>query len=215
VCRGQPEPAQLATAQWSARWRGWRQGRTRSAERGDPHSRALRGRLGRVRGWPARWREGDVVPAVQTEPMGLTAVTGDLFEFGLPAVGHGCNCVGAMGAGIAREFRRRFPQMYREYRRRCQTGEFQLGDVFVWQADDLLVYNLATQPVPRPSATLDAINASVRAALADLEQRGVPRLGVPRIGAGLGGLAWPDVAAVLDAAADDSTVDLVVVSLPI
>jgi O-acetyl-ADP-ribose deacetylase (regulator of RNase III) len=157
--------------------------------------------------------DGDVVPAMQTEAMGLTAITGDLFELSLPAVGHGCNCVGAMGAGIAKEFRRRFPQMYSEYRQLCKSGQFQLGDIFVWQADGLLIYNLATQPVPRPSATLEAINASVRAALADAEQRSVPRLGIPRIGAGLGGLAWQDVAAVLDAAAADSAVDLLVVSL--
>lgn len=157
---------------------------------------------------------GNVGPAVHTEPMGLTAVTGDLFESGLPAIGHGCNCVGAMGAGIAKEFKRRSPQMYREYRRRCHNGQFRLGDVFAWEADDLVIYNLATQSVPRPSATLDAIATSVRAALADAERRGLTRLGMPRIGAGLGGLAWPDVAAVLEAATADRAVDLVVVSLP-
>ena len=119
-----------------------------------------------------------------------------------------------MGAGIAKEFKRRFPEMYREYRRRCQNGQFRLGDIFVWQADGLVIYNLATQPVPCPSATLDAVDSSIRAALADAERRGLRRIGVPRLGAGLGGLAWPDVAALLDTAAADHTVELVVVSLP-
>ena len=147
--------------------------------------------------------------------MSLTAVTGDLFGLDLPALGHGCNCAGAMGAGIAVVFRKRYPAMYREYRRRCTAGEFRPGDVFVWEAPDLVVYNLATQPVPGPTARLDAIEASVRAALADAEVRELPRLGIPRLGAGLGGLDWSDVAPVLGRVADDSTVELVVVSLPV
>lgn len=147
--------------------------------------------------------------------MAFTMVTGDLFDLGLPAIGHGCNCAGSMGAGIAAEFKRRFPAMYQEYRRRCRQGNFQLGDIFVWdQEPDLVVYNLATQPVPRPSATLQAIDTSIRAALADAEQRGLSRLAAPRIGAGLGGLAWPDVAAVLRPAGEDSTVELIAVSVP-
>jgi O-acetyl-ADP-ribose deacetylase (regulator of RNase III) len=147
--------------------------------------------------------------------MAFTLVTGDLFDLGLPAIGHGCNCAGAMGAGIAVEFKRRFPAMYQEYRRRCRQGSFRLGDIFVWDREpDLVVYNLATQSVPRPSATLEAIDTSIRAALTDAARRGLPRLAVPRIGAGLGGLAWPDVAAVLRQAGDHSTVELTAVSLP-
>jgi O-acetyl-ADP-ribose deacetylase (regulator of RNase III) len=142
-------------------------------------------------------------------------VTGDLFDLGLPAIGHGCNCAGAMGAGIAVEFKRRFPGMYLEYRRRCLHGSFRLGDIFVWDRDPgVVVYNLATQPMPRPSASLDAIATSARAALADAEQRGLARLGVPRLGAGLGGVVWPEVATVLRRAGKDSSVELVVVSLP-
>lgn len=149
-----------------------------------------------------------------TSGMAFRMVTGDLFDLGLPALGHGCNCVGAMGAGIAVEFKRRYPRMYLEYRRRCQHGRFQLGDIFVWEEPDLVIYNLATQPVPRPSATLAAIDTSVRAALADAQQRGLPRLGVPRIGAGLGGLDWNDVKDVLADAGGGSPVELVAVSLP-
>lgn len=144
----------------------------------------------------------------------MTAMTGDLFTAGLPAIGHGCNCAGSMGAGIALAFKQRFPDMYQEYRRRCRAGEFRLGDIMVWETPDLVIYNLATQPVPRPSATLEAIDTSVRAALADAAGRGLAQLGLPRVGAGLGGLNWPDVADVLDRASADSLVELVVVSLP-
>ncbi len=31
--------------------------------------------------------------------MAITMVTGDLFDLGLPAIGHGCDCAGAMGRG--------------------------------------------------------------------------------------------------------------------
>lgn len=89
-----------------------------------------------------------------------------------------------------------------------------LGDVFIWVAADKVVYNLATQPVPGPSATLAAIHRSVRRALKDAEQRGIDRVGVPRLGAGLGGLDWPSVEATLRDVAADSHVELIAVTLP-
>lgn len=146
--------------------------------------------------------------------MPYTHVEGDLFGLGLPAIGHGCNCVGAMGAGIATEFRGRWPEMYVAYRALCRSGRFRLGDVFPWDGGDVVVYNLATQPVPGPSATLDAIRTAVGRALEDASARGLARVGVPRIGAGLGGLAWPDVEAALRAVGDASPVELVAVSRP-
>jgi O-acetyl-ADP-ribose deacetylase (regulator of RNase III) len=155
-----------------------------------------------------------VVRDLQTHPMPFSTITGDLFQSGLSAIGHGCNCSGAMGAGIAVEFKRRYPAMYQEYRKRCRDGLFQLGDIFVWEAPDVVIYNLATQPIPGPSATLSAIETSVRAAIADAASRGLPTLGLPRIGAGLGGLAWPDVATLLTRVGNDSDVNLTVVSLP-
>jgi O-acetyl-ADP-ribose deacetylase (regulator of RNase III) len=143
--------------------------------------------------------------------MTLSEVVGDLFDAGLPAIGHGCNTKGAMGAGIAVEFRRRYPEMYREYRRRCASGGFRLGEIFVWEAPDRIVYNLATQPRPGPSATVDAIRESVTRALVDAEVRGLAQLGVPRLGAGLGGLDWEAVRTALLEASTSSPVELVVV----
>lgn len=139
--------------------------------------------------------------------------TGDLLAQPLPAYAHGVNCAGLMGAGIAALFRHRWPAMYTEYRTRCQ-GRLCLGDIHAWTAPDgTVVYNLATQPRPGACASLDAIRGAVTSCLADAGRRGLAAVGMPRIGAGIGGLAWPDVDAVIRQVAC-GPVRLVVVSLP-
>jgi O-acetyl-ADP-ribose deacetylase (regulator of RNase III) len=145
--------------------------------------------------------------------MGLAEVTGDLFDLGFPALGHGCNTRGLMGTGIAVEFKYRFPGLYSRYVRECHAGNFTLGDVLVWDVGDVVVYNLATQPRPGPSADLDAIQTSISAALADAARRELHRFGIPRIGAGLGGLPWKAVRERLEIAASEHSVELVVVTL--
>ena len=142
--------------------------------------------------------------------MAYLEVAGDLFDLDLPAIGHGCNCEGSMSGGIARDFRRRFPLMYTEYARRCAEGSFVPGGFFRWVLPELVIYNLATQPKSGADAKLWAIEASVRAALEDAAERGLSAVGLPRIGAGIGGLVWADVAAILQGAAADSGVDVIV-----
>ncbi|WP_432491349.1 macro domain-containing protein [Kineococcus gypseus] len=147
--------------------------------------------------------------------MPVTRTVGDLFDLALPALAHGCNCRGSMAGGIALQFEARWPEMAQAYRRRCLAGNFRLGDVMPWQAPEgVVVYNLATQVETGADARLEAIDTTVRAALADAEHRGLQRLGVPRIGAGIGGLAWPDVREVLQRAGEESAVELVVVTRP-
>ena len=146
--------------------------------------------------------------------MTYTEFEGDLLTLGLPAIGHGCNCRGSMGAGIAKQLRDRYPQMYAAYNAKCRDGSFRPGGFFAWEADDTVIYNLATQQEPGPDARLDAIEASVRAALADAQAREIPTLGLPRLGSGIGGLQWTDVADTLRSLAAESPVHLTVVRLP-
>ena len=56
---------------------------------------------------------------------------GDIFSIsGISCYAHGCNCAGAMGKGIALQFKKRFPQMYLQYRKKCLQNQFHPGDVF-------------------------------------------------------------------------------------
>src|SRR3954471_18615931 len=100
--------------------------------------------------------------------MPIAFVSGDLFanRVGAQALAHGCNCQGSMGAGIATGFRDRYPQMFAEYRRRCQARPrlFNLGDAFLWKGNGLpWVFNLGTQEgVWLARASYQAIETSLR-----------------------------------------------------
>src|SRR5688572_11679823 len=111
-------------------------------------------------------------------------VKGDLFGVsGLDALARGCNCAGAMGKGIAVEFRKRFPEMYAEYKERCARGRVNLGDVFAWTHEHITVFNLGTQKTWRTKADLIAIKTALEAMIQLADQAGIRRVGLPRIGA--------------------------------
>jgi hypothetical protein len=138
---------------------------------------------------------------------------GDIFAIpGVTSYAHGCNCVGAMGKGIAVQFRNKFPAMYEEYRQLCADGSYRVGDVFDYNYGSGHIYNLGTQASWRTQAKLEYIRSSVEKMLALAQADGVDRIALPAIGAGLGGLEWDEVKAVLDAAAaKNPEVDLYVV----
>jgi O-acetyl-ADP-ribose deacetylase (regulator of RNase III) len=136
--------------------------------------------------------------------MSIEYHSGDLFanERGAQALAHGCNCQGSMGAGIAKGFRERYPAMFEEYRRRCKAEprEFNLGDCFLWREEGRpAVFNLATQENYWHSrATYEAVEAALRNLRRQADASGITSVAMPRIGAGLGGLSWKKVRALIE-----------------
>jgi O-acetyl-ADP-ribose deacetylase (regulator of RNase III) len=143
--------------------------------------------------------------------MSAAFVTGDLFNHpGLDALAHGCNCAGAMGKGIAVEFKKRWPDMFTEYKKRCDAGTFRPGGIFQWKVGGLTIFNLGTEQHWRTGAELPAIEASTLEMVKLAEAEKVQRIGLPRLGAGLGGLAWGDVRGLLERLGAATAVELVV-----
>lgn len=130
----------------------------------------------------------------------MIQATGSLFDTTAPAIGHGVNTSGVMGAGVAALVRSRWPQLYPAYQAACHSGTLVPGGVFPWQTRGpgvRILYNLASQPKPGRYARLDLIAKSGAATLAHAGALGFDRVAIPRIGAGIGGLDWPSVEAVL------------------
>jgi O-acetyl-ADP-ribose deacetylase (regulator of RNase III) len=141
--------------------------------------------------------------------MPVVFLKGDLFATdGLTAYAHGCNCAGGMGAGIAIEFKKRWPRMYEEYALRCTDRRFQLGDVFTWSEEGKTIYNLGTQEHWRKKAQLPALAKALRTMATLATNAGVERIGLPRIGAGLGGLDWMRVKKILNEVGAETKVSL-------
>jgi O-acetyl-ADP-ribose deacetylase (regulator of RNase III) len=136
--------------------------------------------------------------------MPIEFVAGDLFSntHQVQAFAHGCNCQGSMGAGIAVGIRERYPAMFEQYRARCKATprEFNLGDVWLWKADDQpWVFNLGTQEaVWRARASYEAIETALTKMreMADAER--ITSIALPRIGVGYGGLSSKKVRVIVE-----------------
>ena len=111
---------------------------------------------------------------------------------------HGCNCAGAMGKGIALQFKNKYPKMYSEYRAMCKDGLFNPGDVFDYNYGNGHIYNLSTQVSWKTKARLEYIENSVGRMLELAASDNVTKIALPAIGAGLGGLNWNDVKEILN-----------------
>jgi O-acetyl-ADP-ribose deacetylase (regulator of RNase III) len=61
----------------------------------------------------------------------LTFRSGDLFDSTAVALVNPVNCVGVMGAGLALEFKRRFPAAFVDYQAACKSGSLRIGKVHV------------------------------------------------------------------------------------
>jgi O-acetyl-ADP-ribose deacetylase (regulator of RNase III) len=144
----------------------------------------------------------------------LEHITGDLFDGTFDAIAHGVNCSAEMRSGIAIRFRVRYPDMYTRYLDECHDHRLTPGRVFPWRTrHGLWVYNLATQDKPGANARPHAIEQSLREAIARAEDHGVRTLGIPRLGAGVGGLEWATVLAALEEATSRSSVRVITVTL--
>jgi ribA/ribD-fused uncharacterized protein len=136
--------------------------------------------------------------------MPIQFVAGDLFDndYEAEALAHGCNCQGSMGAGVAKTFRARYPEMYEEYRGRCKAEPraFNLGDCWLWRSDRRpWVFNLGTQEgYWRSRASYEAIEAALLKMREQADAETIAVVAMPRIGVGYGGLSWKKVRAIVE-----------------
>jgi O-acetyl-ADP-ribose deacetylase (regulator of RNase III) len=143
--------------------------------------------------------------------MASTFTKGDIFQReGLRAYAHGANCAGAMDSGVSVAFKKRWPGMFEEYRKRCADGRFHLGDVFVWTEGDETVYTMAIQEHWKQKAKLPALAMALRRAMELAQAARIERVGLPRIGAGPLGLDWTRVRNIIKEVGAQTTVELVV-----
>jgi O-acetyl-ADP-ribose deacetylase (regulator of RNase III)/uncharacterized protein YwgA len=125
--------------------------------------------------------------------MMINYVTGNLFDSEAQALVNTVNCVGVMGKGIAHQFKRAYPQMFKAYRQHCKNGEVRLGEVMLYKERDKIIINFPTKGHWRSSSRLADIEAGLESLKALIAEHEIQSLAIPPLGCGNGGLKWPDV----------------------
>ncbi len=131
----------------------------------------------------------------------MKVIRGDLFGSDAQTLVNPINCVGVMGKGIALQFKKRFPDMFTEYARRCRGREVRLGEPYLWAPLVLpWVLNFPTKDRWRSASNLEDIVDRLDYLQERYEDWGIESLAVPALGCGAGQLHWKVVAPVLERA---------------
>lgn len=128
--------------------------------------------------------------------------TGNLLESSCKIIVHGCNAQGVMGSGIAKAIRAAYPKVYNTYREQYDAYGLCPGDVvFVRATKDLWVANGITQEFFGANGVFvdyDAINTVMRDVNDFSRKKEIKEVGLPLIGAGLGGGSWKRISEIIE-----------------
>jgi len=115
-----------------------------------------------------------------------------IFLSGADALVNPVNCRGVSGAGLALEFRKRFPEQQKAYEKHCRQGLMKPGDVLVVPPaglDPFILY-FATKDHWKDPPRYEWIETGLNKTAETCVQLNITSLALPALGCGLGGLDW-------------------------
>jgi len=132
---------------------------------------------------------------------------GDMFGEDVEALVNPVNCVGRMGKGLALAIKTRFPESFPPYEKACAGGLVRPGEMFLTpiqrEAGPRLIIHFPTKRHWRSKSRLEDIVSGLKDLRRVIRVEALHSLGVPALGAGLGGLSWTSVKNEIDAALRD------------
>jgi O-acetyl-ADP-ribose deacetylase (regulator of RNase III) len=104
------------------------------------------------------------------------------------------NCVSIMGKGLAVQFKKRFPEMYRDYVARCAKGEVRPGEPYLFKSQVYpWILNFPTKYHWRERSNLQTIAKGLEYLAGHCQTWGITSIAIPALGCGLGQLEWANV----------------------
>lgn len=138
----------------------------------------------------------------------LTYTTGNLFDSHMQTLVNAVNTAGTMGKGIAREFKERYPAMFAEYVRRCESGELDVGSPYLYRGTEHWVLNFVTKRHYRHPSRIQYIQIGLANLRDNYGHWGIQSLALPALGCGYGGLEWAEVRPLMQQYLGDLTIPI-------
>ena len=128
----------------------------------------------------------------------IKVLIGNLFESKAKTLVNTVNCVGVMGKGIALEFKKRFPEMMKEYKSRCDMKTVEPGVPYLFDnLFDVSILNFPTKNHWRSASKLEDVVRGLDIFIKNYKDWGIKSIAFPPLGCGNGGLDWKLVGALM------------------
>jgi len=122
----------------------------------------------------------------------ITYVRTNIFESNAQVLVNTVNTVGVMGKGLAKEFKRLYPEMFKTYQKFCEEGILTVGKLQVYKTPNKWILNFPTKANWRSPSKLEYIEQGLQKFVDNYERLGVKSVAFPMLGCGNGGLSWED-----------------------
>jgi O-acetyl-ADP-ribose deacetylase (regulator of RNase III) len=134
---------------------------------------------------------------------------GTVFNAPVKTIVNTVNCTGFMGAGIALEFKLRYPLMYEDYKTKCERKEVKIGRPYLFeQSDDLWILNFPTKVHWKYPSRMKWIEEGLRYFTSKYNKLNFKSIAFPKLGCSNGGLKWSDVKPIMESYLSDLDVDV-------
>lgn len=120
--------------------------------------------------------------------MAYKEISGNLFNTKAMAVVNTVNCVGAMGKGIALDFKLRFPKMFEEYQRICFQHLLKPGQILPYTKSTPIILNFAIKDNWKDPSKVKWIEETLQKFVDNYKKLGITSIAFPWMGAMNGGI---------------------------
>ncbi|MCT7996269.1 macro domain-containing protein [Laspinema olomoucense] len=120
--------------------------------------------------------------------MNIKVIRGNLFTSNCQTLVNTVNCVGVMGAGIALEFRLRYPKMYSSYVELCQKNLLDVGQLWLYKSSRRWVLNFPTKKHWKNPSQVKFLELGLQKFVDTYRQKEITSIAFPLLGTQHGGI---------------------------
>lgn len=122
--------------------------------------------------------------------MSLKIMNGNIFDSNCDVLVNTTNCIGPMGAGIAKQFREKDYQLYLKYKHLCESGSISPGILWIYNSLPIgkRVLCFPTKKHWKDASKLEYILLGLDKFVNTYESKKIDSIAFPVLGCGLGGL---------------------------
>jgi len=119
---------------------------------------------------------------------------GNIFTTKCHTIVNTVNCVGVMGAGIAYEFKLRFPEMFEKYKSYCDAGLIKIGNLWIYKLtkndNEMYEYilNFPTKTHWKYQSKEEYLEKGLQKFVDTYKEKGILSIAFPLLGASKGGI---------------------------